>query len=145
MSLTLRERQPWYVRHAQYLEKQHKTGLPPVGLTFEDVLVLPKHSTIPSRQSKDLNLRSHVAGEVYVNSPIMTANMDTITEWQMAQEIALLGGVGVIHRYLSPDEQARQVKIVKDKTRTIQDQPFSVHPDATIKDIRKLRELQKTG
>lgn len=143
--MQLFKEKPFYIRHAEYLAKQHMTGMPPIGLTFEDVLVQPAHSTIPSRQSGHISLNSHVVGDVYVNAPIMTANMDTITEWRMAQEIALLGGVGVIHRYLSSDEQARQVKIVKEKTRTLQDKPFSVHPDATIRDMRRLQKELKTG
>lgn len=137
---------PWYIRHADYLVEQHRTGLPPIGLSFEDVLTIPNHSTITSRKSEEeLYLTSHLADEVYINSPIVTANMDTITEWQMAQEIALLGGVGVIHRYLSPDEQARQVKLVKEKTRAFQDKPYTVHPDATIKDMKLLKKRQPTG
>src|SRR3990167_1294276 len=143
--MLIKEAKPFYFRHARYLQKQLKMGLPPVGLTFEDVLVLPKHSNIPSRKDDSLNLKSHIAGDVYTNLPIITANMDTITEWQMSQEIALLGGVGVIHRYLTSEEQARQVKIVKDKTRTFQDQPFSVHPDTTVRDMRNLKKKQKTG
>ncbi|KKS97587.1 MAG: inosine-5''-monophosphate dehydrogenase, IMP dehydrogenase [Candidatus Gottesmanbacteria bacterium GW2011_GWA2_43_14] len=136
---------PFYKRHDEYLRNQHETGLPPVGLTFEDTLILPAHSTIPSRKDGSISLLSHIAVDVYVNSPIMTSNMDTITEWRMAERVALLGGVGVIHRYLTSDEQARQVKLVKDRTRTFQDRPFSVYPEATIKDMRKLQKDHKTG
>lgn len=143
--MNLKEEGPWYVRHADHLEIQHKTGMPPIGITFDDVLLLPNHSSIPSRRDKSINLKSKVAGDLYINSPIISSNMDTITEWQMAQEMALLGGVGVIHRYLYPDEQARQIKLVKEKTRAFQDKPFSVHPDATIRDIKILKRKQPTG
>ncbi len=137
---------PFYIRHSRYLESQKSKGVPPIGLSFDDVLVQPGFSTVKSRRDpSEINLQTGIAGEVFVNYPIMTANMDTITEWRMAEEIALLGGVGVIHRYLSPDEQARQVRVVKEKTRTIQDRPFSVSPDATIRDMNKLKKKLQTG
>lgn len=137
---------PFYIRHSRYLQEQQNAGMPPIGLSFDDVLVQPRFSTVRSRSAPgEINLEAGVAGEVFVNTPIMTANMDTITEWRMAEEIALLGGVGVMHRYLSPDEQARQVKVVKEKTRTIQDKPFSVSADATIKDMSRLKKKLQTG
>jgi len=136
---------PFYIRHAGYLERERNSGMPPVGLSFDDVLVQPNFSTISSRKGPEISLVTSVASGLEVNSPIMTANMDTVTEWEMAQEIALLGGVGVIHRYLSPDEQARQVKIVKEKTRAMEDKPLSVHLDATAKDIKKLWSLNRRG
>lgn len=136
---------PFFIRHAEYLEREKHSGLPPIGLSFDDVFIPPEFSSISSRKSTEISLSTSVAPGLEVNSPIMTANMDTVTEWQMAQEIALLGGVGVIHRYLSPDEQARQVKIVKEKTRAMEDRPLTVHPDATAKDIILLWRKHKRG
>ena len=54
--MQLFKEKPFYIRHAEYLAKQHMTGMPPIGLTFEDVLVQPAHSTIPSRQSGHISL-----------------------------------------------------------------------------------------
>lgn len=145
MPAALEVAEPFYIRHARYLESERYSGLPPIGLSFDDVFIPPEFSSISSRKSQEISLRTLVAPGVEVNSPIMTSNMDTVTEWEMAQEIALLGGVGVIHRYLSPDEQARQVKTVKEKTRAMEDRPLTVHQDATAKDIKLLWKKHKRG
>ncbi len=81
------------------------------GLTFDDVLLVPRRSSIRSRQ--DVSLRTRLTRNIPVELPVVAANMDTVTEVEMAIALGRLGGVGVIHRFLPVDEQAHQVEVVK--------------------------------
>jgi IMP dehydrogenase len=78
----------------------------PLGLTFDDVLIVPHHSTIKSRN--DVDISTWLTGNVPIYTPIVSSPMDTVTEWEMAQAMGLMGGFGFIHRYMSPDAQAAQ-------------------------------------
>lgn len=82
------------------------------GLTFDDVLLMPRHSEMSSRRAP--NLESKVTKNFTLKTPIISANMDTVTEYQMAIKMAELGGLGILHRFMSPEEQVRQVKLVKE-------------------------------
>jgi IMP dehydrogenase len=83
------------------------------GLTFDDVLLMPKHSEMNSRRAP--NLESKVTKNFTLKTPIISANMDTVTEAQMAIKMAELGGLGILHRFMTPDEQVKQVKIMREK------------------------------
>jgi len=83
-----------------------------VGLTFDDVLLVPRRSTIRSRQH--VSLRTRVSRTVELDIPIVAANMDTVCEAEMAIALAELGGLGMIHRFLPIAEHADQVRRVKD-------------------------------
>jgi IMP dehydrogenase len=83
------------------------------GLTFDDVLLMPAHSEMNSRRAPQLD--SKVTKNFSLKTPIISANMDTVTEYQMALKMAELGGLGILHRFMSPEEQVRQVKLLKDK------------------------------
>lgn len=83
------------------------------GLTFDDVLLMPAHSEMSSRRAPQLD--SKVTKNFSLKTPIISANMDTVTEYQMALKMAELGGLGILHRFMSPEEQVRQVKLLKDK------------------------------
>lgn len=83
------------------------------GLTFDDVLLMPAHSEMSSRRAPQLD--SKVTKNYSLKTPIISANMDTVTEYQMALKMAELGGLGILHRFMSPEEQVRQVKLLKDK------------------------------
>ncbi len=83
------------------------------GLTFDDVLLMPCHSEMSSRRAP--NLESKVTKNYTLKTPIISANMDTVTEYQMALKMAELGGLGILHRFMSPEEQVRQVKLLKEK------------------------------
>lgn len=83
------------------------------GLTFDDVLLMPKHSEMSSRRSPQLE--SKVTRNFTLTTPIVSSNMDTVTESAMAIRMAELGGLGILHRFMSPEEQVRQVKEVKEK------------------------------
>lgn len=82
------------------------------GLTFDDVLLMPRHSEMSSRRSPALD--SRVTKNFTLKTPIISANMDTVTEFQMAIKMAQLGGLGILHRFMSPDEQVRQVKLMRE-------------------------------
>jgi IMP dehydrogenase len=83
------------------------------GLTFDDVLLMPCHSEMSSRRSP--NLESKVTKNWTLKTPIISANMDTVTESQMAIKMAELGGLGILHRFMTPEEQVRQVKLMREK------------------------------
>lgn len=78
------------------------------GLTFDDVLLMPKHSEMNSRRTP--NLDSKVTKNFILKTPIISANMDTVTGPEMAIKMAELGGLGILHRFMSPEEQVRDVK-----------------------------------
>ncbi len=78
------------------------------GLTFDDVLLMPKHSEMSSRRAP--NLESKVTKNFTLKIPIISANMDTVTGPEMAIKMAELGGLGILHRFMSPEEQVRDVK-----------------------------------
>ena len=79
------------------------------ALTFDDVLLLPRHSTILPNQT---NISLNLSKELKLNVPFLSAAMDTVTEYEMALEMAKQGGLGIIHRNLSAKEQSLQVCIV---------------------------------
>ncbi len=83
------------------------------GYSFDDLLIVPKYNKIPSR--KDVNFKTKVTKNYSLDIPIIAANMDTVCESAMAIAIGRLGGLGVIHRFLSTAEQAGEVKKVKDQ------------------------------
>lgn len=80
------------------------------GLTFDDVLLMPRHSEMSSRRAPQLD--SKVTKNFSLKTPVISANMDTVTEYQMAIKMAQLGGLGILHRFMSPEEQIRQVKLM---------------------------------
>ena len=80
------------------------------GLTFDDVLLIPAESDVTPNM---IDLRTTLAGQVRLNTPIMTAAMDTVTEAKMAIAIAREGGIGIIHKNMSIEQQADEVDKVK--------------------------------
>ena len=82
-----------------------------MGLTFDDVLLIPRYSEISSR--KHPSLKTKITKNYSIDIPVMTANMDTITELEMANAMALMGGIGSFHRFMSEEAQVEQVKMHK--------------------------------
>ena len=79
-------------------------------LTFDDVLLVPQHSSVLPR---DVSLTTYLTKEIKLNTPFLSAPMDTVTEHKMAIALALAGGIGIIHKNLTIDEQVKEVKMVK--------------------------------
>ena len=105
------------------------------GLTFDDVLLIPAHSDVLPR---DVDVRTHLTQNVTLNIPVMSAGMDTVTEAEMAIAMAREGGIGVIHKNMSIDEQAREVKLVKRSEHGIIVDPINLAPDNTLSDADEL-------
>ena len=100
-----------------------------LGLTFDDVLLQPNESdVIPS----EAVTRSRVSRNIEVNIPLVSSAMDTVTEARMAIAMARQGGLGVLHRNLSIEDQAQQVDLVKRSESGMIAQPITIGPDATI-------------
>ena len=105
------------------------------GLTFDDVLLIPAHSDVLPR---DVDVRTHLTQNVTLNIPVMSAGMDTVTAAEMAIAMAREGGIGVIHKNMSIDEQAREVKLVKRSEHGIIVDPIYLAPDNTLSDADEL-------
>jgi IMP dehydrogenase len=105
------------------------------GLSYDDVLLLPGYSEI---LPKDCDVKTVLCDGINLNVPIISAAMDTVTEEKLAIAIALEGGAGVIHRNLSPEEQARQAAGVKRFLNWIIESPVTVPHDANVRDVKTL-------
>ena len=100
------------------------------GLTFDDVLLVPKYSDITSRSQTSLT--TQLSRNISLNIPFVSANMDTVTESSMAVAIARAGGIGIIHRFLTIQEQANEVLKVKRSGSVMIENPYSITADKTI-------------
>jgi len=106
-----------------------------VGLTYDDVLLLPGESdVVPS----EVDASTHVSKRVSLRIPLLSSAMDTVTESRMAIAMARQGGLGVLHRNLSAEEQAAQVDLVKRSESGMVTQPVTTTPDATLADVDAL-------
>ena len=105
------------------------------GLTFDDVLLVPAESDV---LPADVDLSTCLTNKVRLNIPVMSAAMDTVTEYRMAIAIAREGGIGVIHKNMSIDMQAEQVDLVKRSENGVITNPFSLTPDKTLGDAEAL-------
>ena len=103
---------------------------PTKGLTFDDVLLVPKRSPVTSRQ--DVNTHTWLTSTIRLQVPIVSANMDTVTETPMAIAMARAGGIGIIHRFMTIDQQARQVNRVKRAEAFMVEQPYAVNQTASF-------------
>ncbi len=111
------------------------------GLTFDDVLLVPKRSSVVSRTA--VTTGAPLTRRLNLAIPIVSANMDTVTEAPMAIAIARLGGLGAIHRFMTPARQAAEVARVKRAESHIVEQPATVSPTATVATARGM--LQSAG
>lgn len=117
---------------------QTATGLE--ALTFDDVLLQPGHSTV---MPAEVDVQTIIARDIHLNLPIMSAAMDTVTESGLAIAMAQAGGIGVIHRNLSPKEQAEEVRRVKKFESGMVVNPVTIGPDATLGDAYGLMKLHR--
>lgn len=106
------------------------------GLTFDDVLLVPKRSPIVSRMQTDL--RTRLSRKISLNIPIVSANMDTVTESGMAIALAREGGIGIIHRFMTIQDQVDEILKVKRSESVIIEQPYTIKPDASVQDARNM-------
>lgn len=112
------------------------------GLTFDDVLLLPAYSEVMPHET---NLTTKFSRNININTPIVSAAMDTVTDANLAIAIAREGGIGVIHKNMSIKEQARQVKKVKRAENVMIHEPITIQPDATVKDANLIIQEYKIG
>jgi len=106
------------------------------GLTFDDVLLVPLLSHVSSR--KETNTESNLTPRIKLSIPIVSANMDTVTGSSMAITMAKLGGVGVIHRFNTIEEQVNEVTKVKRAQSVVITNPYTVSPDTTLANLKSI-------
>lgn len=110
----------------------------PLGLTYDDVLLVPRFSSVMSR--KDVDCSSQFTKQIGLKAPFVSSNMDTVTESAMAIAVAEFGGLGVIHRFLPIELQAKEVITVKRSQSRIIEDPHTIGPTATVGDARQLMD-----
>jgi IMP dehydrogenase len=109
----------------------------PVGLTFDDVLLLPaKSNMLP----KDADLTTELTKSIRINIPLLSSAMDTVTEAALAMAIAREGGIGIVHRAMSPQRQAAEIDKVKKSESGMIIDPITIAPEAPISEALKLME-----
>ena len=102
------------------------------ALTFDDVLLLPDYSDV---LPKDVQLQTKLTREITLNVPLLSAAMDTVTESRLAIAMAQEGGIGILHKNMTIDEQAKEVRIVKKYESGVVKDPITITPDATIREL----------
>ncbi|HOU75464.1 MAG: IMP dehydrogenase [Tenuifilum sp.] len=112
------------------------------GLTFDDVLLVPAYSEVLPR---NVDLTSRFTRNITIKAPIVSAAMDTVTESALAIAIAREGGIGVIHKNMSVEAQARQVREVKRAENGMIYEPVTIHPDATVGDALAMMKEYRIG
>ena len=112
------------------------------GLTYDDVLLVPAYSEIMPR---DVNITSKFSKNISINVPIVSAAMDTVTEAAMAIAIAQEGGIGVIHKNMSIEAQAQEVRKVKRAESGMILDPVTLKADALVGDAEKMMAEYKIG
>ena len=111
------------------------------ALTFDDVLLVPKRSPVRSR--RDVDLSTNLSKNIKLNIPIVSANMDTVTESAMAISMAHNGGIGIIHRFMPIERQVEEVQKVKRAESVIIEHPYTTGPNATMADAKRM--MQEKG
>lgn len=121
----------------QYFEKKN---LPlDIALTFSDVVIRDNFSSIDSR-SDIKNLKAHLAREIYLNIPIVSANMDTVTDSRLAIALARLGGLGFVHQFFSLEDRLLEVEKVKRADNAVIDEPVTILPDIILKEAKEVMD-----
>jgi IMP dehydrogenase len=114
------------------------------GLTFDDVLLVPKRSPVISRTQTDL--KTKLSRNITINIPLVSANMDTITESGMAIALAREGGIGIIHRFMAIGDQVDEVLRVKRSESVMIEQPYTIKADNKVYEAKKMmREYGVSG
>lgn len=111
------------------------------ALSYDDVLLMPRYSTIVSR--KDVDTSSQLTGKLKLEIPIVSSNMDTVTESNMAIAMARMGGIGIIHRYMTTDDQVKEVLKVKRAEAIFIERPYTLNVDLKLQDAIELMDQKK--
>jgi len=115
-----------------------------LGLTYEDVLLTPRYSAIRSR--RDVDTSAQLTRRLRLHIPVVSANMDTVTEADMAIVMARAGGIGIIHRFNTIEQQIAHVRQVKRSESFVIDNPYTIGPDSTVEEARDMLDrLRITG
>jgi IMP dehydrogenase len=112
----------------------------PKALTFDDVLLVPAHSTVLPR---DVSLQTRITRSIVLNIPLVSAAMDTVTEARLAIAIAQEGGIGIVHKNLTAKAQAAEVLKVKRYESGVVRDPITISPDMTVRDVKALTETYR--
>lgn len=116
----------------------------PLGLTYDDVLLVPKRSRVESRV--EVITKTKLTPRIELNIPFVSANMDTVTESTMAIAMAKEGGIGIIHRFMTIDKEVAEVERVKRTEGFVVDKPYTIFPDKKIGQVKDLmRKSDITG
>ena len=110
------------------------------ALTFDDVLLVPSHSLVLPR---DVSLKTRLTRNITLNMPLVSAAMDTVTEARLAITLAQEGGIGIVHKNLSPKAQATEVAKVKRFESGILKDPITVPPTMSVREVLELTSLHK--
>jgi len=108
----------------------------PRALTYDDILLVPRRSGVRSR--RDVCMRVQLTRNIQIETPIISSNMDTVTEERMALALASAGGIGIIHRFLTIQAQVKMVEHVKSPHRLIVRDVHTIRPDRTVTEARRL-------
>jgi IMP dehydrogenase len=110
------------------------------AFAFDDVLLVPAYSAVLPHQT---DTRTRLTRDIPLNIPLVAAAMDTVTEANMAIAMAQAGGIGVVHKNMTPEEQGAQVRRVKKFESGMVVNPVTIHPDQTLADVRALQDAHR--
>ena len=116
---------------------------PTKGLTFEDVLLIPRRSAIASRS--DVETTTRLTDRIRLKIPVVSANMDTVTEAGMAIAMAKNGGIGIIHRFMSIENHVRQIQRVKRAQGFVVENPYTIDINASADQARHMMTHHDVG
>nr|HPH35671.1 IMP dehydrogenase [Methanoregulaceae archaeon] len=114
----------------------------PLALTFDDVLLLPAESQV---EPNETDTRTLFSKNIPLNIPLVSSAMDTVTESSMAIALARNGGIGVIHRNMSAEQEATELRFVKQAAELIERKVLSVSPDTSVAEVERLMNEQGIG
>ncbi|MDB2409720.1 IMP dehydrogenase [Pseudomonadales bacterium] len=107
------------------------------ALTFDDVLLLPDYSEIVAR---DVNMQTKLTNKIHLNIPLVSSAMDTVTESRLAIALAQAGGIGIVHKNMSVDEQAREVRAVKKFESGVVRDPITIEANALVSELLEIKQ-----
>src|SRR5690606_23291539 len=105
------------------------------ALTFDDVLLVPAYSEV---LPKDVCLKTRLTRNISLNIPLVSAAMDTVTEYRLAIGMAQEGGIGILHKNMEADDQARQVRLVKKFESGVVKDPITVTPETSVAELLRI-------